>query len=1382
MTFSSTQQLAGAHSVIRPITPFRRLHVLPLAALFCSLVTGIAHTQESLLPVFHFKRLTQADGLSSDAIGCNVVRDKKGYVWIANARGLDRFDGYSVKKYRNYPGDRRSLPSDAAFSLLMDSRDRLWVGTYGAGLSIYDPSTDIFANPNPTTYHSAVGHLLAIYAIREDRSGNLWLGTEGSGVVHVEVPNQTPGMSLDSLARNLRLTTYNLGTKGNTAYDLCVWSDGRVFVGSDSGIVLIDSPKRSISRFTLVDRVARLLNSTFISNISPDGSGNLWVGTRTEGLFLFDPRSNTVRNYRHNENDLRSIPSNEVYDVLREAGRNLWVSTSKGIVAFDPSTGRIVPYLSAEKGPQESLGWRISLDKTGTLWFATQNQGLYYLTNRSRRFPLFSIPDAHGSPKAFEGINRDKHGNFWVTSRGEVMKIDFARSSVLNRTRVYPEEYNPYYDNNSSILDTYGNLWMGSKEHGLYRVDLPTTRTRQYLYTSHTFNSPGVKSIAPSGNDALWIGRLDQPLMRFEFATGVFTPVPEVSTMDALHVMTARDGTLWIAAEIHGLVHFNPMDRSSTLYINNPSDIHSLSAGWVGRSYEDPDGGIWANGGTVMNQWDRSTQTFRRFPNPAGLAADNVYPLGMDSRHRLWIGSERCTSVMHPSDGRYENFDAWGDLCGTPVDIDSLSDGSLIMTGSLGINIFSADSLTVRREPPPLSIAGMTINDSTAVPLPLENVWGELTLSYSQNVVGFEFVATDLASPLLVKYHCQLEGLDNDWVDPGDRRYVRYAGLQPGTYVFRVKATSARDEWPEQQVSLAITIAPPWWRSWWAYGGYALFMFAILSLAYRARLKQIGLRQKAEMEHFQAEHLAEVDRLKSRFFANISHEFRTPLTLILGPTDQLLETTRDSSERQKLGLIQDNAKKLLALVSQLLDFSRLESGVMRLQVSSGDVVRFLRRIVLSFESWAERKQIRLSFQSDAESLQGVFDADKLEKIVNNLMSNATKYTPDGGAVDVSCCTEVSTSPPGPRRLQISVWNTGPGIMPEQIDHIFERFYRGDHTHGTEGTGIGLALTKELVELHHGTITVRSTPGEGTVFLVTIPIERSEYLLEETVESASAVEESDHLEPKAPEEKEVPVPPIQDPKGKPIALVVEDNTELRAYIREYLESDYVVHESENGRTGLERAVEIIPDIVITDVMMPEMDGIELCRTLKQDVRTSHVPVILLTARADTQSKIDGLEVGADDYVAKPFDSRELAARVWNLIEQRRQLRKKFSAGVVLRPGEVSVSSIDDTLLKKMLDTVEKNMGNENFGVDDLAEGACLSRTHLNRKVHALVNLSPAEFIRYLRLERARELLEKNVGSIAEIADQVGFRNQSHFSASFKERFGVLPSEIRRHEQH
>jgi signal transduction histidine kinase/DNA-binding response OmpR family regulator/streptogramin lyase len=1028
---------------------------------------------------------------------------------------------------------------------------------------------------------------------------------------------------------------------------------------------------------------------------------------------------------------------------------------------------------------------KVGVDDSGTVWIGKFADGLYWLSPNSLRFPHYSIPKRDGSPRPFETIERDLRGNLWMSSHGLIYQIDINAPRVLKTIYVFQGKnvLSGIDDRNVSFLDARGNLWYGTWGLGLYRVNLTSNQVRNYRYTPKFGADCVARSLAPGEGDSIWVAGEYEGLMNFDPSSGKFLKTPVTY---ASNVTKDRSGKIWVASDMGGLYVHDPSTGRTDRFDHDPSDSRSLSNDRTRLTYEDPSGRMWVGAGNVINLWDPATRSFEHYPNPVYPNSIYAIPIGSDSKGRLWVWYEPGgVSILDPSSGIFTNLDFSDGICGGVVDIENLQDGRILLTGLAGMNIVDPDSIDSHRSPPPVVITRMAINDETAIPSQLFKQSGSIRLSYPQNTLEFEFAAIDIDAPYLVQYRYRLEGLEKDWVTPSDRRFVRYAGLPPGDYVFHVKAVSLWGSWSDQEKALAFRIAPPWWRTWWMESFYGLLIVSVLFAGYRVRLRQLHLRQQAEMQRFQAERLAEVDKLKSRFFANISHEFRTPLTLILGPIRQAIERADDPNLLQKLHLVEDNTQKLHGLVNQLLDFSRVESGTMKLQVSRSDVVQFLRRAVMSFESWAESKRISLEIQSDLHSAPGFFDGDKIEKIVNNLMSNALKFTAEGGRIQV----HVSSSPPRPLTklkeresgregewVTIAISDTGTGIAPEHLPHIFDRFYRVDETHTTEGTGIGLALTKELVDLHHGTITVVSTPGKGSVFTMTIPLEQSGYAPHEITESVPQNEKREYAETAASSEELKPLPFAQPAEGKPIVLIVEDNADLRAYIREYLEADYAVQEAGNGKTGYGRATEVVPDLVISDVMMPEMDGMELCRALKQDVRTSHVPVILLTARAGTDSKIEGLEIGADDYVTKPFETKELGARVRNLIEQRRQLRKKFSAGVVLKPGEVAVTSLDDALLKKVMEAVERNMGNGNFGVDDLAREAFLSRRHLYRKLQALTNLAPAEFIQYIRLQRAHELLEKNAGSIAEVAYQVGFGSPTHFSACFHERFGVPPSEI------
>jgi CheY-like chemotaxis protein/nitrogen-specific signal transduction histidine kinase len=564
------------------------------------------------------------------------------------------------------------------------------------------------------------------------------------------------------------------------------------------------------------------------------------------------------------------------------------------------------------------------------------------------------------------------------------------------------------------------------------------------------------------------------------------------------------------------------------------------------------------------------------------------------------------------------------------------------------------------------------------------------------------------------------------------------------------------------------------------------------------------------MEHFEAEKLREVDQLKSRFFANIYHEFRTPLTLIKGPVKQIMDGEFAGNLKEQYKMILRNSDRLLGLINQILDLSKLESGEMKLQVAETNIIQYLKGLILSFSPLADRKKITLKFTSNDENISGYIDRNKLEKIANNLLSNAFKFTPENGCIVVHVCrgtvhrapTELSVNTQNSRRggsrtaptshpIKITISNTGPGIPPDQIDKIFDRFYQADSTYKKdgEGSGIGLALTKELVEACHGEISVTSVPDQTTTFIVTLPIAREEFSENEIIEETETADP--HIT--------YPTSHISDPGSRiahpesdserrvsnnehPVSsiLLVEDNPDVTAYICSFLNHDYRIISAENGKEGLKKVLDNYPDLIISDVMMPEMDGFEFCQKVKSDERISHIPVILLTAKADLDSKIEGLEFGADDYVTKPFEARELQIRVKNLIEQRKKLREKFTSLVDLNPADIAASSMDEQLLNRLLTVFEDHMEEPDFGVQQLAREIGMSRSHLNRKIQALTNVSTSEFIRILRLQRAARLLSNASGTVSEIAYKVGFNNLSYFSKAFRNHFGKLPSELNKKE--
>jgi CheY-like chemotaxis protein/nitrogen-specific signal transduction histidine kinase len=561
---------------------------------------------------------------------------------------------------------------------------------------------------------------------------------------------------------------------------------------------------------------------------------------------------------------------------------------------------------------------------------------------------------------------------------------------------------------------------------------------------------------------------------------------------------------------------------------------------------------------------------------------------------------------------------------------------------------------------------------------------------------------------------------------------------------------------------------------------YAVFAGGILYTIRRYQINKINVRHQLELTSLETKALREVDQVRSRFFANISHEFRTPLTLILGPMETLVSAARDEKSREELGMVHRNAKRLLTLVNQLLDLSRIEAHRMKLSAREMDLVELVRGIAASFESLAARRSIQLSV-TWSDPIVGYFDGDVVEKILTNLLSNAFKFTRDGGQVSVTVGRQVS--PAGGEEAAIEVGDTGIGIQSDELEKIFDRFYQvdGTQTREHEGTGIGLAVTKELVQLHKGHISVSSELERGSTFTIRLPLGKEHLSQEDITEAPTkpvgkepkvASPETEAAGGATPEDDTV----SESADQSPVVLVIEDNKDMRRYIRDRLEDSYAVLEAENGALGFEEATRSVPDLIVSDVMMPKLDGFELCRRLKEDMRTSHIPIILLTAKAGTDHRIEGLQIGADDYLVKPFHAEELATRITNLIEQRRRLRERFRNEIVLKPGDIAVTPVDEKFLNRVMEIVESHMADSGFGTEAMAKELFMSRMQMHRKLKALTGRGPHEFLRSMRLKRAEQLLRKHAGNISEIAYEVGFNNLSHFAKSFREEFGKTPSEL------
>jgi signal transduction histidine kinase/DNA-binding response OmpR family regulator len=852
-----------------------------------------------------------------------------------------------------------------------------------------------------------------------------------------------------------------------------------------------------------------------------------------------------------------------------------------------------------------------------------------------------------------------------------------------------------------------------------------------------------------------------------------------------------NEGNFWVGTGYGiSLKRKNDEKFRHILSNNTPGGLSNNS---ITAMFQDSRGWVWIGTQDGLNVYDNVKKSFRSFRVEDGLPNNAIAGITEDSKHNLWIStSNGISNLMIDSVAsfdqfvpRVKNYDESDGLQGRHFNSRSLlgtRSGELIFGGPNGFNLVMPGELTQNTNIPSVVLLGFQIFNKTVNvgeqvdgKVILDKSISEtesIILKHNQNIFSIDFAALSFFHPLKNQYKYTLDGFNEDWLTTdGTSRRVTYTNLDPGEYTFRVIAANNDGIWNEQGATLKITVLPPFWKTKVAMAMYLFVILGALMLTRKVILQRERMKVKVRQEREEAHRIHELDMLKIKFFTNVSHEFRTPLTLILTPLEKMIKHIKDPADKNHLQLVHRNARRLLNLVNQLLDFRKLEVEEVKLNQTAGDVIHFIRDVTTSFSDLSEKKNIKFSFNSNIESLDTLFDHNKVERILFNLISNAFKFTPEGGRVDVDVAViDENTF----RELQIKVRDTGIGIPEEKKEMIFDRFFQHDTPVNmvNQGSGIGLSITKEFVRIHGGTISVESEPEKGTCFTVTIPLKEPrnasspEVIPEQTLELTLQRAMSDHH---------------TSEHRKPVLLLVEDNEDFRFYLKDNLRHRYQIIEAGNGKEGWQQAVTQIPDIIVSDVMMPEMDGSDLCRKIRNDARTSHIPLILLTARAAEDQVKEGFDIGADDYVTKPFSFEILQSRIKNILARRTQFQKAFGNKLEIKTSEVKVSSLDEKLIEKAIKYVEAKISDADFSVEDLSHELGMSRVHLYKKLVSLTGKSPIEFIRTIRLQHAAQLLEKSQLTVAEVAYKVGFNNPKYFAKYFKEHFNILPSLYASHKK-
>ena len=1323
----------------------------------------------------------------------SIIQDKNGFMWFGTRGGLQRFDGYEMKLLKNDFGKGSNLLSQSIEVLQSGKQNNIWIGTKSGGLSGYDLKTgriSNYINTNPNTTGFNADYILSIL---DTDSEKLFIGT-WKGFQYF---NKTTG---EFKIINSVWKTFDIQSDENGGY----------WLATNSGLKHINQK--------LVNDVSYNfgINGINITSIVKDKANNcLWLGTWDQGLFQFDLTTKEFKNYRHQRDNTTSLSSNNTYRILLDSKGTLWVGTwGGGLNRFDRRTETFekihlnIPGLYTN---DNQIILTILEDPSGLLWIGTDGTGVFKFDLKQKKFVNIGYENKSNSlleSTHVLSVYVDQYNKLWLGTKGggiqyssnwkTFSKINIDDSKINNQPSL------PY--ESRSFLQDGNYLWVATNK-GLIRIANNGMLPGAYelfvpkLKDSTSISGKKINAIVKDSSGRIWIGTQESGLSYISGFNEKNQPLfknylPAYGIKGALQnervscLLVDSKKRLWVGT-YKGLHLYQPSTDQFQVFIQTDEYKNSLSNNTILSLAEDKSGNIWAGTQYGLNKIsgvDGNKLSVISYTTKEGLPSDYVHAVIPDSKGNIWASTNKGIVRFHVANNSFAVFDK-RDGVQSVVFSENASykdaNGRFLFGGLEGLTYFFPDSITINQFHPPIYFTNLTVNntpyefgvgktDSSILTKPFYET-ESITLNHKENIFAIEFAALDFHAPDKNEYMYQLEGFHDEWVYAGNKRLVSFTNLKPGTYKLKVKATNSDKTWNPTARELTINILPPPWKTWWAYSIYVAAFIFLLWLTRYLGLRQEALKNQLTLSKLERQQENKLADFKERLFTNISHEFRTPLTLILGPLDDLLQRKKFEPPVDKsLRLIQKQSKRMLRMVNQLLDFQKAEAGSLKLSLQHGEIVSFCHDIYLLFKDEATRRNIAYTFHTSEKYLSFTFDHNKLEIIVFNILSNAFKFTPNGGAITLRVTKNAN------QFCEINVQDTGRGIPPNEIDSIFDRFYRGRAEDATtiSGTGIGLSFVKELTELHGGSITAESNGKHGSLFTVMLPpLSIADPLQNTSAESSNHTNhqtETNLNSDTMPEEMEQ----MSQEQDQPIILVVEDEADMLEYVYEILSPSFKVVTATNGREGIEKAFETIPDLIVSDVMMPEVDGIELCKKLKSDKDTSHIPIILLTALSDMAHHVQGIREGADVYLPKPFNSQLLLVHIHNLINSRNTLKEFYAKRIFLGTGNFEIKTFEEEFLVKLMKLVEENISNSNFNNDDLANLMFMSRSTFYRKLKAVTGMSGNEFIRTARLNYAAKLLESGNYSVTEAAFEAGFNDIKYFRKRFHDQFGATPSEYKK----
>ncbi|UZO82309.1 ATP-binding protein [Aquimarina sp. ERC-38] len=1380
-----------------------------------------AYTQNAL----NFEHLTTENGLSQSDVN-TIFQDDDGFMWFGTHDGLNRYDGYEFTIYKPDIKNTKSISSNLVWKIIDDEQGNLWIGTTGGGLNYFNRETEEFTSFTSDKNNKNSIHNDYITQLFRDSANRLWVGNSSSiDMVDLNQP-------LDSLKFkhfNLYPNTEAPTGKRNIVFSFFEDSTGQIWIGGAKTLSKLARDRNGDFYFQCLNDLTNFPDSNVMA-INEDSYGNLILGTK-DGLYRY---------LRETANKEVQFIHEGVFNSVQISNQHIWAGTDDGLLEFSNLSETEAPEListyrydpqNSEKSLTKNTIKSLYIDSTGIVWVGTNGGGVNKFDPQRKQFWHFkkSLDPGSLSNNKIRSIYQDSYQNLWVGTEGGGLNLQskdgsdrgFKNFKMLSKVFALEEIQ----------LKNKRRLLIGCENSpGMFGIDLDGDKPitdKDIKPMEDTPNS--VFSLMQDNAKNVWIGTYTSGVRRWLINKDSLSFTKDILRYDATNEFSisnniVRDihqdsqGNIWFATG-KGLSRLTPNQIRSKnpkfdVFKNNPKDDTSLSHNYILTVFESKSGTIWIGtfgGGLnklIPGSGSQSIR-FKSYSENDGLPNNVIKGILEDEQDNLWLSTNKGISKFDPREETFQNYDVNDGLQSnefSELAAFKTVDGKLLFGGVNGFNAFYPEEIINNTFIPetvftnfsifnkPIAI-GESINGRVILDKSINEI-KEIELKHIENSFSFEFAALHYAASKKNKYAYKLEGFDEEWVyTSSDNRYATYTNLEPGLYTLKVKASNNDNVWLETPISLDIHVKPPLWKTNAAKICYLLLAIGLLLAFRRYTIIRANRKHRLDLEYLEKEKNEEIQKVKLEFFTNISHEFRTPLTLIKGPLDFLIKKGNTLSAKEvkdQYILMRKNTDYLLRLINQLLDFRKMDHGKMNLNLSKSNIVEFLKEISEPFQFLGLKKDISFDVTISKDTIYSWFDADAIEKIINNLLSNAFKFTPEHGTISLKIFDGKDPKKPTfpdleideSKYILIQVKDSGPGIPAHRIQHIFERFYTeadlSSHLK-TKGTGIGLSYTKNLVELHQGIIKVKSNAETGTTFSVWLPKEKETYIKKSGLKFHEVFEASTFITQEDADTHAIGVMDdiadnnmIRSRSKLPVLLIVDDNPDIRSFIKKGLGESYYIYEAENGEKGFELVKKVMPNLVVTDLIMPVMDGIALCNKLKSTKETSHIPVVMLTAKISQEKEIEGLKTGADAYIRKPFDMELLELKLANILKQREELRKRFNKDIVLQPKDVTVTSSDEIFLQNAIEIVEKHMMNSDFSVEMLVKEMNMSRSNLYLKTKELTGLSSSEFIRNIRLKRAVQLFEKSDLSVKEIMYRTGFNTASYFSKCFKKQFGVIPS--------